>query len=73
MCFSAIHWAKIGKIYFGSDIQDAKDAGFSELTISNDEMKNTGKSPVQVFGGFMREENLALFKDFLKKPDNKIY
>jgi len=34
MCFSACHWAKLAAIVFGTNIEDAKRAGFSELTIS---------------------------------------
>lgn len=62
MCFSAIHWANIAKIFFGARIEDARDLGFNELTISNEMMKNEGKSPVEIEAGFMREENLALFE-----------
>src|SRR4051812_47796737 len=39
MCFSAIHWAKIDAIYFGTTIPDANALGFSELSISNEQMK----------------------------------
>jgi guanine deaminase len=72
MCFSAIHWAKIDKIVFGCRISDAAKAGFSELTISNKEMKKRGKSNVKVVADFLREENLELFKEF-KKRDGSVY
>src|SRR5688572_23132109 len=35
MCFSAIHWAKIGRLIFGVSIADAQALGFSELAVSN--------------------------------------
>ena len=35
MCFSAIHWAGIGKIVYGAGIADAAECGFGELEISN--------------------------------------
>ena len=73
MCFSAIHWAKIDAIYFGTRIADAQEAGFSELTISNEEMKSQGKSPVQIFGDFMRQENKEVFMDFIAKADKRLY
>jgi guanine deaminase len=73
MCFSAIHWARIGKIIFGTGIQDAMDAGFSELSISDNEMKSRGKSPVKVVGNFMREENLELFRAFNERPSKRTY
>ena len=73
MCFSAIHWAKIDTIYFGTRIADAQEAGFSELTISNEEMKQQGKSPVQIVGDIMREENLQVFQEFAAKADKRLY
>jgi len=62
MCFSAIHWANISKIFFGARIEDALGLGFNELVISNEEMKRSGKSRVEVEGMFMLEENLELFR-----------
>ena len=73
MCFSAIHWAKIGKIIFGTEIKDAKNEGFSELTLSNEEMKEQGNSHVHIVGGFMLEENLELFKEFNISPSKRVY
>ncbi|MDO9538328.1 MAG: nucleoside deaminase [Thermoplasmata archaeon] len=73
MCFSAIHWAKIGKIIFGTNIEDAREAGFNELAISNTEMKEKGSSPVKVEANFMRQENQELFKEFMARPERKTY
>src|SRR5574341_2622213 len=42
MCFGAIHWAKLSTIVFGANVADAKALGFSELTISNQQMKDLG-------------------------------
>lgn len=33
MCYSAAHWAKIKKIYFGASRSDAADAGFDDAYI----------------------------------------
>ena len=41
MCFGAIHWARIGVVYYGTDIHDAARAGFHELRISNARLKAT--------------------------------
>ncbi len=73
MCFSAIHWPRIGKIVFGTSIQDAAEAGFNELQISNEELSRTGRSQIEIVPGFMREEAMRLFKEFGKKPDSKTY
>jgi len=72
MCFSAIHWAKIDKIIFGASIADAKKAGFSELSVSNAELKKKGKSPVAVEGGFMKAECKKLFSEW-KTAKGKAY
>ena len=72
MCFSAIHWARIDKIIFGTRIEDVKGLGFSELTISAEKMKKQGKSRVKVKGDYMREENLELLK-FWKKRKGRTY
>ena len=73
MCFSAIHWAKIARIVYGSGIQDAQRAGFSELTVSNLDMKSAGNSPVEVQGHFMRNEALPLFEIWKTRADKRVY
>lgn len=73
MCFSACHWAKISKIIYGVRIEDAKENGFNELTISNRLMKEIGHSPIEVIGGFLVEENLELFKMWSKLHNKKVY
>jgi tRNA(Arg) A34 adenosine deaminase TadA len=62
MCFSAIHWAGIGAIVYGTNISDVKRLGFSELTISDMEMKRKWHSEVAITRDFMRGECLALLK-----------
>ncbi len=46
MCFSAIHWAQIDRIVFGTGIADVKRLGFNELSISNRTLKRLGRSKV---------------------------
>ena len=58
MCFAACHWAKISGIVYGLSINDARRAGFNELTISNAKMKKYGDSPVCVRKGVLVRENL---------------
>ncbi|HID73329.1 TPA: nucleoside deaminase [Candidatus Micrarchaeota archaeon] len=72
MCFAAIHWAKIGRIIFGTGISDVKNLGFSELTISNEEMRDKGGSKVEVIGDFMRDECLELLGNW-KQKGGEIY
>lgn len=72
MCFSAIHWANCDAIVYGAAIADAASAGFRELSISNQQMKQLGGSGVKVVGGFMKEEAVELFRRF-KQRGGKTY
>ncbi len=73
MCFSAIHWAQIGAIVYGTHIDDAKALGFRELDISNQQMKQLGHSPVQLIGGFMRPQCLALLQQWQNQTHATTY
>ena len=73
MCFAACHWARISRIVFGSRIEDAQGCGFSELTISNQRMKELGNSPVEVEGDFMREECVDLFREWSARAGRRAY
>ncbi len=73
MCFGAIHWARIGTVYYGTGIRDAARAGFHELRISNEQMKVLGRSKVRLVPGFMADECLGLFESWLVLPEKKRY
>jgi len=73
MCFAAIHWAKIQRIVYGASIADAKAFGFSELEISNQQMKTLGESPVEIVCDVMRSEALELFEKWRFSPDSRPY
>lgn len=72
MCFSAIHWANIDRIVYGAAIADAQQAGFRELSISNQEMKDAGNSCVDIKTGILQDECVALF-DVWKKKSGRSY
>ncbi len=73
MCFTACHWAKIDKIIFGARIKDAQKFGFNECAISNKKMKQSGKSPIEIRGDFLRKENIDLFKLWFNQKNKKAY
>jgi len=73
MCFTACHWAHLDGIVYGAAIADAADAGFRELTIPAAEMKRLGGSPIALHGGVLREENIALFAQWLAQPGRRSY
>ena len=73
MCFSAIHWARLEAVIYGTNIADVKKLGFHELGISARKMKTTGKSGVKIFPGFMRKECLRLLADWNNIEEKRIY
>ncbi len=73
MCFSAIHWARIDSVIFGTHITDAKKIGFNELSISAKKMKSLGKSRVKIFPKFLIKECGELFKDWSALKNKKLY
>lgn len=73
MCFSAIHWAGMRRIIYGTSIADAKAFGFSELEVSNFKMKEIGGSPVLIETDFMRGACLDLFKEWQGREDHRTY
>ncbi len=73
MCFGAIHWARIGAVYYGTDIRDAARSGFHELRISNAQMKALGRSNVRLVPAVLREECLDLFRAWTALPTRRLY
>ncbi|MCK4913066.1 MAG: nucleoside deaminase [Planctomycetes bacterium] len=73
MCFAACHWARISKIVFGARIKDAKEAGFSELALPNEEMKRLGKSSVEIVADFLSKESIELFKLWSQNSKKRAY
>lgn len=73
MCFAAIHWARIRRLYFGTRVSDVKALGFNELTISNRKLKSLGRSPVEIVPGFLREECQDLLDHWARLPGKRTY
>lgn len=73
MCFTAIHWAGIGKIVFGASISDAKKLGFHELAISDSTMKRLGRDEIKIRSGFLKSECLQMMRDWKKRRDKRTY
>jgi len=73
MCFAAIHWARMPRVYFGTTIRDVNALGFNELTISNRRLKGLGRSPVEIVPGFLREECRELLEYWRRLPGKKTY
>lgn len=73
MCFSACHWARIDRIVFGTRIDDAAQAGFNELVVSNLTLKERGGATVEITSDFLRDEANELFSEWLAREDRKVY
>ncbi|MDR4509083.1 MAG: nucleoside deaminase [Candidatus Brocadiaceae bacterium] len=73
MCFSACHWARISRIVYGARIEDAKDCGFHELTISNTVMKHEGNCQIEITAEVLREDTLELFTLWSEQGDKRVY
>ncbi|MGH9320071.1 MAG: nucleoside deaminase [Vicinamibacteria bacterium] len=73
MCFAAIHWARMRRIYFGTTVKDVKRLGFNELAISNRRLSKLGGSPVEIVPNFLREECLELLEAWRRLPTRKTY
>jgi guanine deaminase len=73
MCFSAIHWAGIQRIVYGTRIKDVQKLGFRELPISNRRMKRQGHSTVKLSPGFLRKECKKLLKHWRECPHCHTY
>jgi tRNA(Arg) A34 adenosine deaminase TadA len=73
MCFSAAHWARVELVVFGARIADARAAGFHELDISCDRMRELGGSELVVVGDVLRDECRALFRLWRTRQDHRPY
>jgi len=73
MCFSAIHWARIKKIVYGTTTADAAKIGFNELRITDKELKRLGKSRVKIYRSKLVSECKKLFSDWQKFPRKQLY
>lgn len=73
MCFSAIHWAGITTIYYGTTIADAAECGFNELQISNAQLRDLGKLQTNITSHVLYQENKNLFKTWYSIWKNRTY
>jgi len=73
MCAAAIHWSKLDAVCYGATIDDAKRAGFNELTLPISELYRIGKSPVRLISGIAQPVCAALFDEWLRHPAHRAY
>lgn len=73
MCFAACHWARLDRIVWSASIADAAGAGFHELPIAAERMKSLGAAGVALVGGVLHSEGAALFAEWTKRPERRVY
>lgn len=64
MCAAAIHWARIGRVWYGATIADAAGAGFNELRLAARDLYAQGGSEVTIAGEVEREACANLFAEW---------
>jgi guanine deaminase len=72
MCFSAIHWAKMKKLYFGATRYDAADIGFDDQFIYDVINKKADHEQV-VIEEIDREDCIVPFNEWTKKENKTMY
>lgn len=73
MCFSAIHWANIRKIIYGTTVKDVQKLGFNELPISNHQMRVLGHSTLNLYPHFLRQECKHLLEQWKRCEHRQSY
>jgi len=72
MCFSAIHWARLKRVTYSTQIKDAKKLGFNELVLSAHKIKKWGRIPVHLRRS-LNQDCVNLLKIWKALPKRKTY
>lgn len=72
MCLGAIYWARLDKVIFACDHEDAKAAGFDDTVIYREFAKPPGDRKLNMVQS-QREEGLEVFRKWNEKPDKEEY
>jgi tRNA(Arg) A34 adenosine deaminase TadA len=72
MCWAAIHWARIPRVFYACRRDDAASAGFDDAALYA-ELLHPPPTPRVAFEPLMREQGLAVFRAWIDKADRKLY
>ena len=72
MCFSAIYWARIDRIYYGFSVQDAADAGFDDRFIFDELIKPADRRRIPE-RQILRDEAFRVLKEYAADPNRVKY
>ena len=73
MCLAALHWARVGRVYYGAGIADAQKAGFNELPIAAADMVRLGASRLELHAGLLQDNCRQLFAEWASRPGHRAY
>ena len=73
MCLGAIYWARPERIFIACNRQDAAGAGFDDEFIYQEISSPDFASRKVPIAMLMREEGLAVFRNWIEKPDKIEY
>ena len=73
MCMAALHWARVGTVYYGATIADASHAGFNELGLAAADVVRLGGSQVRLVSGVLADECRLLFDHWKQSPAPQAY
>ncbi len=72
MCFGAVYWARLDKLYYAATKTDAKNIGFDDSFIYEEINLSHNKRKIPNIQ-ILREEALKAFLDWENKPDKTEY
>jgi guanine deaminase len=72
MCFGAIYWARLSRVYFANTAEDAAKIGFDDSFIYSELRQPHSQRRIPAIQ-MMREEALAGFRAWAVKPDKISY
>ena len=72
MCLGAIHWARIGKIYYGFRVEDAAEIGFDDTEFFR-QMQLPAEERLIPSEELCREEALLLANEYTQLPGRRHY
>jgi tRNA(Arg) A34 adenosine deaminase TadA len=62
LCFSAIHFANISTVVFGTSVKNGQKRGYLTLSIASKNTKKFLKSRVKIIGEFLEKETFQLIE-----------
>ena len=66
MCLSAIHWAKIPTVVFGTEMSVPKKYGYNEIKLTDKEFIKKAKLKIKLIPGILKDKCYELFVELSK-------